>query len=97
MNESSEPIHRSDRNVYFTSMLWAIPLCFVLTLVVTAAALLIAQIGEPDFDALGAVFSGVFFGFLIFFPTCFVSIPIVGLIIASIRLFAQASKQRSSR
>ena len=87
----------TDRSVYFTSVLWAVPLCFVLTLVVTAAALLIAQIGEPDFDALGAVFSGIFFGVILFFPTCFVSLPIVGLVIASNRPFARSRKQKSAR
>lgn len=92
-----QPIHRSDRGIYFTSVLWAIPLCFVLTLLATATALLVAQIGEPDFDAPGAVFSGIFFGVIIFFPTCFVSIPVVGLVIASIRLFARSRKQRSGR
>ena len=94
---SDQPIAQSDRGVYLTSMLWAIPVCFVLTIVATVVTLLVAQAGDPDFDTLGAIFSGIFFGFLIFFPTCFVSIPVVGLTIAGVRLFVRGREHRAHR
>ncbi len=82
----------SHGSIYFTSFLWAIPVCFVGTMVVTAIAFVVAS-ADAGVDLPGSVLGGIFWGALIFLPSCLITVPIVGLTIASYRLFA-ADRQR---
>ena len=87
---SESPSHRG---IYLTSLLWAIPVCFVGTIVVTAVAFVVAS-ADDGVDLLGSALGDMFWGALIFLPSCLITVPIVGFTIASYRLFAADRRWR---
>ncbi|MFW0793289.1 hypothetical protein AAFP30_05715 [Gordonia sp. CPCC 205515] len=75
--------------LWLGSMLWAIPVSAVICILATIVALEISLIGEEPSQAgdgrIASLFSGFFWGLLIFVGFCYIWIPLVGLIIATIR------------
>jgi|GEM_PF-5644004 len=83
------------RRVWWSSLLWAIPVAYLVCAVGFTGAVVIGMIGDGSSDSASDYLSAglvsfFLWGTVIFLGTCYVSVPVVGIAIAVLRCLVAA-------